>query len=409
MRFILFVARRYFFSRNFGNAINIITLVAVLGIGVCTAALILVLSVFNGLTNFIEDLFSAMDPDIKVVATIGQYMTEDESMVNRLLEVDGVVAVTRTIEGKVVLDYVDNQAIAVLKGVEQDFNNVNQIDTFVYEGNYDFAERNNIPQAIFGNGVAAKLKANILNEVEPVRVLYIPQESNLTNPNAIKTDFLFPSGFFSVQLEYDEKYVISDFETVRDILDSRDKLSAYEIRLENIDDAEKVREEISSLLGEDYKVLTWFEQHSTLYRVMRNEKYISYLILVLMLSIAAVNIVGSLSMIVIEKVHDIAVLKSFGASDRLISKIFQVEGILVGGAGALFGVIIATTLGLLQQYYGLVKLEGGDSFRVKAFPIALEWGDYVLVILTVTILSYLAGIYPSRVASRTKVVDGLRR
>ncbi|MEM6342279.1 MAG: ABC transporter permease [Bacteroidota bacterium] len=409
MRFILFVARRYFFSRNFGNAINIITLVAVLGIGVCTAALILVLSVFNGLTNFIEDLFSAMDPDIKVVASIGQYMTEDKAMVERLLAVDGVVAVTRTIEGKVVLDYVDNQAIAVLKGVEPDFNNVNQIDTFVYEGNYDFAERNNIPQAIFGNGVAAKLKANILNEVEPVRVLYIPQDSKLTNPNAIKTDFLFPSGFFSVQLEYDEKYVISDFETVRDILDAQNKLSAYEIRLENIDDAEKAREQIKLLLGEDYKVMTWFEQHSTLYRVMRNEKYISYLILVLMLSIAAVNIVGSLSMIVIEKVHDISVLKSFGASNALISKIFQVEGILVGGAGAMLGVIIATTLGLLQQFYGLVKLEGGDSFRVKAFPIALELGDYILVILTVTILSYLAGIYPSRVASRTKVVDGLRR
>ncbi|MEL6652548.1 MAG: ABC transporter permease [Bacteroidota bacterium] len=309
MRFTLFVARRYFFSRNFNNAINIITLVAVLGIGVCTAALILVLSVFNGLTNFIEDLFSAMDPDIKVVAAVGQYLEEDEALYQQLSQVDGVVAVTRTIEGKVVLDYVDNQAIAVLKGVEEDFNNVNRIDTFVYEGDYDFAERNNIPQAIFGNGVAAKLKANILNEVEPVRVLYIPQESSLTNPNAIKTDFIFPSGFFSVQLEYDEKYVISDFGTVRDILDANNKISAYELRLENIDDAEQVRKELSLLLGEKYKVLTWYEQHSTLYRVMSNEKYISYLILVLMLSIAAVNIVGSLSMIVIEKVHDIAVLK----------------------------------------------------------------------------------------------------
>ncbi|MEL6592827.1 MAG: FtsX-like permease family protein, partial [Bacteroidota bacterium] len=185
--------------------------------------------------------------------------------------------------------------------------------------------------------------------------------------------------------------------------------SAYELRLENIDDAEQVRKELSLLLGEKYKVLTWYEQHSTLYRVMSNEKYISYLILVLMLSIAAVNIVGSLSMIVIEKVHDIAVLKSFGATDKIIRRIFLMEGILVGGAGALLGVLFATTLGILQQTYALVKLEGGESFRVKAFPIALEMGDYVLVILTVTILSFLAGIYPSRVASRTKVVDGLRR
>jgi lipoprotein-releasing system permease protein len=409
MRLPLFIARRYFFSRKFGNVINIITLVAVLGIGVCTAALILVLSVFNGLTDFIEDLFSAMDPDIKIVPAKGQYMDYDSLVVQQLREHPDIAALTRTVEGKIVLEYVDNQAYGTLKGVEEDFVEVNRIDTFVYEGNYDFSARNSIPQAVFGSVVAAKLKANILNEIQPVKVYYIPQESNLSNPSAIKNDFLFPSGFFSVQLEYDEKYIISSLESVQEVLELGQRLSAYEIRLHDIDRAEAIKPQLQALLGPEYEVLTWYEQHQTLYRVMKNEKYISFLILVLMLTVAAINIVGSLSMIVIEKTRDISVLKSFGAEKRLIRQIFLTEGMLVGGAGAFFGVVIALTLGLLQEYYGLLTLEGGESFRVKAFPITLQLNDFLLVIATVILLSILAALYPARQASQVMVVEGLRK
>ncbi len=409
MRFSLYIARRYFFSRKFDNVINIITLVAVLGIAICTAALILVLSVFNGLTDFIEDLFSAMDPDIKVVAGKGQYMDYDSLLYHRLREHPDVVAITRSVEGKIVMEYVDNQAYGTLKGVEPDFPTVNQIDTFVYEGKYDFSLRNKIPQAVFGSVIASKLKANILNEIQPVKVYYIPQESNLANPSAIRSDYLFPSGFFSVQLEYDEKYILSAYETVQEILELGDKLSAYEIRLRDIEKAGEVKESLEAIVGPDYEVLTWYEQHQTLYRVMKNEKYISFLILVLMLAVTAINIVGSLSMIVIEKTRDISVLKSFGTGKSLIRRIFLLEGILVGGIGGLLGVLIALTLGLLQKSYGLLTLEGGESFRVKAFPITLQFNDFALVIATVMLLSALASLYPAFQASKVSIVEGLRK
>jgi ABC-type lipoprotein release transport system permease subunit len=162
-------------------------------------------------------------------------------------------------------------------------------------------------------------------------------------------------------------------------------------------------------LGEGYEVLTWYEQHATLYRVMKNEKYISYLILVLMLAIAAINIVGGLSMIVLEKTRDIAVLKSFGATEGMVRQIFQYTGLLVGGLGGGLGVVLALLIGLGQKYFGFVKLNGGESFRVKAFPIALQWGDFALVFITVMVLAALASLYPARQAARIGVVEGLRQ
>ncbi|MEZ4829436.1 MAG: FtsX-like permease family protein [Bacteroidia bacterium] len=406
MNLPFYIARRYLFSRKSSNAINIITWVSMAGIGVGTAALILVLSVFNGLTTFIEGLFAAMDPDIKVVAARGQVFEHSDDIYKNLAEHPEVVAITRTIEGRVWLEFVDNQTYGTIKGVEEDFLSVNRVDTFVYAGEYNFKPRSGVPQAVLGSVIAANLSADLNNDFRPISVSYIPRDASISNP--INTEFIFPSGYFSVQKEYDEKYILTDFYVVRDLFELKNEISAYELRLTNPDRAGSVKKQIEAIVGPEFEVLTWYEQHQTLYKVMRNEKYVSYLILVLMLSIAAVNIVGSLSMIVLEKTRDIAVLKSFGANSMIIRRIFLADGLLVGAVGGVFGVVVALLTGLAQKYFGFIQLNGGESFRVKAFPIELQASDFLLVAVTVVILSVLASVYPSLQASRVKVVKGLR-
>ncbi|MDX2284913.1 MAG: FtsX-like permease family protein [Bacteroidia bacterium] len=410
MNLTLLIARRYLLMKKSVAAINVITWVSIGGIGVGTAALILVLSVFNGLTRFIENLFAAIDPDIKIVASAGQHFEHSDSLLLVIRSHPDVSAVTRTLEGRVWAQYVDKQAIATLKGVESDFTSVNPLDTFVYEGNFTFGYKNGIPQALFGSIVAARLSADIADETRPISLSYVPQDASLNNPEeAVNTGYVLPSGYFSVQKEYDEKFIIADFNVVRDLFEAGGRISAYEVRLNNLRDADGVQEALQAQLGPDFEVLTWYEQHRTLYRVMKNEKYISYLILALMLAIAAVNIVGSLSIIVLEKTRDIAVLKSLGATSGQIRRIFLQSGLLVGGIGGAIGVVIALTAALMQQAFGLVQLQGGESFRVKAFPIELEWADFVLVFATVMLMAAIASVYPAREASRIGVVRGLRQ
>ncbi|MEM7656441.1 MAG: ABC transporter permease [Bacteroidota bacterium] len=415
MRLLLSIARRYLFAKKSRNAINLITWVCMLGIGFGTMAIILVLSVFNGLTGFIEGLFAGMDPDIKVVAERGQTFEFSQETYDQLLAHPDVEAITTTLEGRVWLEYADNQSSGLLKGVEPNFLAVNQLDSFIIGGNYTFAARNGTYQAVMGVEVAHRLNADLVNdsrplsEVAPIGISYIPQNASASNPQAfLNTRYVYPAGVFSIQKEYDESLILSDIEMVRKLFDLENEISAYELRLTDLGRATNVRDDLQEILGEDFRVLTWFEQHQTLYRVMKNEKYISYLILVLMLAIAAVNIVGSLHMIVMEKTRDIAVLKSMGATDSMIRRIFQLTGMLVGGIGGIMGVLLALIVGLIQQFYGVVKLTGGESFRVKAFPIGLQWDDFALVFLTVMLLAVVASYFPSRQASRVKVVEGIR-
>lgn len=387
------------------------------GIAVGTAALIIVLSVFNGLTHFIEGLFAALDPDLKVVAARGQVIEYQEDVYQLIQQADGVMAVTRTIEGKIGLEYVDKQAFCVIKGVESNFTEINPLDDinpedslpYVYQGAYTFAPRNGRSQILLGSGVASRLHANYNDDVQPINLLFIPPDETVLGAPTVKIEPVFPSGYFSIQKEYDEKYVIADFDFVKELFGYENQITAYEIKLADIDMAAQVKEELQAKLGDAYEVQTWFEQHRTLYSVMRNEKYISYLILTLMLALAAVNIVGSLSMIVLEKTRDIAVLKSMGATARTIRRVFLTEGLLVGGFGVLAGMTVAYAFGLLQIRYGLIQLQGGDSFRVKAFPIAMQFDDFLLIFLTVMGLSILASFYPAYKASQVEVVEGLRR
>jgi lipoprotein-releasing system permease protein len=383
------------------------------GIMVGTAALVIVLSVFNGLSSLLEGLFAAIDPDLKIIAAEGKNFIEDEDLIAKLKGHPDVAVLTRTIEDRVVMQYFDKQVVATIKGVEDNFSEANEIDSeeYVWEGDYTFEKRNGVAQGVFGQGVAAQLSLNINDHVNPIQIKVLNDKARgiLDLSNAIIYESIFPAGLFSIQKEYDDRFVLVSLDFARELFEYEDRVSSYEIAIPDLDRVDEVKASLQEMLGDEYEVITWYEQHESLYRVMRNEKYIGYLILTLLLAIAAINIVGSLSMIVLEKTRDIAVLKSMGATTKLIRQIFLMEGVLVGGIGVSIGMVIAYGFGILQQQYGLLTLSGGENFRINAFPLEMRFNDFLLIFLTVTGLSLLAAIYPSFKASQVEVVEGLRK
>lgn len=408
----VYVADRYLFSRSNRNAINIITFISVLGITYVTAALVLVLSIFNGFQVLIEDMYTAFDPDIKVVAARGKGFAASDSLVQAIKAVPGVAYVTPVVQDKAMLTYFDKQRMVEVRGVPQDYLRINRLDTLVYEGDYAFQTENGFPMIVLGGSVAYFVNARLSDRLHPMK-LWAASDARelLRNPeSAIRTRDVFTAGYFKVQMEYDTRYVIADIALARDLLDMKGRVTSYDIVLDDFDQATRVSAALQEKLGDQYQVQTWYAQHEALFNVMKNEKLVAYLILTLMLLIAAVNIIGGLSMIIVEKTRDIAILKSMGARKGAIRKIFLVESLLVGGIGGSAGMMVAFIVGYIQEHYGLVRINGGESFQeVEFFPLKMWAGDFVLIFLTVFALSVLAGLYPSAKAAGTNIVKSLRK
>ena len=409
MNLPIFVARRYLFAKKKRNVINLINWVALGGIAIGTAAILLVLSTLNGLSNFITDMYSAMDPDLKIVAKTGRLISQDPEVFLQIESFPNVALISQTVEGKILLKYQEKQSFGILKGVDSTFTQINPVDEHIYEGAYDFSPEDGYQRAVFAIGFPYYLGINLFDKIDPVELIYLPKKkrgllgSTLTSLRKVS---VFPSGFFSVQpKEYDEKYIISKLDFAQDFFSYDKQITAYEIKLNDPKAVEETKQQLQKILPDNLEVLSWYDQHKSLYRVMRNEKFISYLILTLVIAIAAINIVGSLSMIVLEKTRDISVLKSMGATSSLIRRIFLWEGVLIGGIGVALGVSLALILAVAQQKFSLIYLEGSDL----PFPISLQLNDFLLICSTVFILCGLASIYPSYHAGKLEVIDGLKR
>ena len=407
-----YISRRYLFSRKNKNVINLITGIAMGGIAVGTAALILVLSVFNGLNQFIEDIYAAMDPDLKIVAAEGKYLAADTSIHQLLLHHEDIAVLSRTIEGKIGLKYREIQTFGMLKGVEKSFPALNDIGESMVSGSFNLTNELGLPTAILGYMVSYRLHAPGEDQQEPIELLSISSDRRRLTGNifsSAKVEPVFPAGVFSIQKEYDEQLVLADFSFSQEFLELEGKLSSYEIGLKEPDKDYTVKKKLEKILPPELLVQTWEEQHPSLYRVMRSEKFISYLILTLMIALAAINILGSLSMIILEKTQDIGVLRSMGATKQQIRQIFLYEGFLVGGIGVAAGMLVGFILGLLQQEYGLVKLSNGASFRVQAYPLQMHTSDFLLIFVTVMVFTVLAAIYPARKAATFEIVESLSK
>jgi lipoprotein-releasing system permease protein len=392
----LYIAKRYLFAKKSRNAINIISAVSVAGVAVGTMALIIILSVFNGLETMVSAIFNTFDPDIKITAVEGKTFIPDTARLKLLSNVDGLSCYSLSIEENALLKYGDRQFIATIKGVDDNYAMVTNIDSSMWEG--DFILRNDKGRtfAIPGLGVAQYLGIRI-NFITPLNII-VPRNTgsiSINAENSLKNRYIFPSGIFEVEKEYDSKYVYIPIEIARELTETENGVTSVEIRFTEQADPRIVQNTVTKIFGKGFLVQNRYEQQELFYKVMRSERLAIFFILTLILIIASFNIIGSLTMLIIEKERDIEILKSLGADNNLIRKIFIFEGWLISIIGAIAGIILGFVICWLQQTYGLVKLQS-NSLIMDAYPVVMKIKDFIIVPGTVLLIGYWAAWYPVR-------------
>lgn len=401
MNLSFYIAKRYLLGRKSQNAINIISGISVLGVATGTMALVIVLSVFNGFDQVVKSLFSSFDPDIKISAVEGKTFIPDDSVTNAITALPGVIAVSEVLEENVLLLYGDKQHIATIKGVDESFEAVSGIDSMIYDGEMKLKDRNR-PYAVVGQGVAYSLRIG-LNFVDPLFVYTIDRKAkiNMSQPEeSIRRDFIYPSGIFSIEQDFDSRYIIVPIEFTRELLSYENSVSFLEVKLDQQFPADKVQEGIIAILGEGYQVKNRQQQNELFYRVMKSEKWAIFLILTFILIIASFNIIGSLSMLIIDKKNDIVTLRNMGSPNKLIERIFLVEGWLISVIGSVIGMTLGTTISWIQQRFGVIKLTGSGTFVIDAYPVQIELVDIFLIWITVLFIGWIAARYPVKQISR---------
>lgn len=391
------IAWRYLFSKKSTNVINVITGVTMLGMGVGTMALILVLSVFNGFEGLVVSLYSEFNPDLRIESAKLKTFDADADFLKKIQQIEGVESYSITLEEKGILKNKDNEFIATIKGVDDQFEAVSQLEKNIVRGRYLKPESKEI---VVGAGIQSVLRISVEDPLARL-IVYLPKRGKTSglslNPaSAFNRKEIKPVGTFSIQQSFDNEYVLVPIDFLRDLLDYKKAATYVELKLKEGVGADDVKVSIQAMLGSDYEVKTRYEQNELLYKIMQTEKLAVFAILAFILLIAAFNIIGSLSMLVLEKRKDISILKVLGADAGWIRKLFLLEGFLsavIGsGAGMLLGLIIC----LLQIKFGLVKLQGSGSFVVNAYPVDLQMMDFVTVGVLVCCISLVAAYLPAR-------------
>lgn len=397
-------ATRYFWAKKSTNAINIIAWISVCAIAVGTAALFIILSVFNGFSELVASLYSSFYPSIKIVPAQGKQLYLDTAMLQRIRAVPGIVYYSEVVEEKAVLSYNNEPTIAILKGVDSNYTRVSGVKNKIIRGKYETMSQG-IPEGVFGYDLEGAMGIDVTRSDIPVTV-YLPRpgaDATTLPEQALSSDVLFPVGAFNIQQDFNTQYVITDIGFLRRLLSMKDgQMSALEVAIApNVSD-KSIQSSLQSLLGSKFVVQTRFDQNQSLFAIMQTEKWFVYIILSFVLVIAAFNMVGSLSMLVIEKQKDVTILKAMGAHESLIRRIFLAEGLLIAGFGAVGGFVLGFTICWLQQHFGIIKL-GGTSFLVDAFPVSMHLADFLLITITILAIGVGAGWYPARTAARQAI------
>lgn len=394
-------AWRYFRAKKSTNAINIIAWVCIVAMVVGTASLILVLSVFNGFEGLVKSLYASFYPDLKIVPSSGKTLTLNKEQIQKLKGQEGIANFSLVVEEKAIIQNGSNQSIVQLKGVDANYENTTSVNKHIYSGKYNIGN-NKKPLLVLGVGIESALGVLAGYDVDPLTI-YIPRKgeseqfSELEN---ISSDTIHTAGSFMIQQDFDNKFAITDLGFLKNAMNLKDdEYSGVEVSLKNPKAADDIGESLSSIFGRDYKVLNRYQQNQSLYAIMNLEKWIFYAVLSIILVVAAFNMVGALTMLVLEKQKDISVLSALGAGKNLILKIFLSEGFLLAAIGGLLGMAIALILVLLQMQFHLVPLVGG-SFLINYFPVELRIADFLLVALTVLLVAFAASWFPAIKASR---------
>ena len=392
-------AWRYFKAKKSTNAINVIAWVSIIAIMGITCAFIVVLSVFNGFEGLVKSLYSSFYPDIKISAQTGKTIFVTPQQLQKLTAINGVKAFSLVAEEKTLLVNGDVQVIVDIKGVDSSYESVTGVAQKLIRGNFQTGSVDE-PALVLGNGVENAVGVESDRYLYPLTVYSFKRGMNVSDPSqSLAASNIITSGTFFIQQDIDNKYAITNLDFMKMMMGLKpDEYSAVEVALHTGIDAEDAQKEIQQLLGNSYRVDTKYGQNQSLYSVMSLERWAIYGILTLMLIVAAFTMIGSLTMLVLEKQKDIQVLKSMGANNMLVQKIFLSEGLLLGGIGTITGLLAGIVFCWAQVKFKLIAIQGG-TFLIDYYPVRLVATDFVLVIVTVFLVAFLASWFPSRKAA----------
>jgi lipoprotein-releasing system permease protein len=393
-------AWRYFKAKKTTNAINVIAWISIVAIIIGTAALILVLSVFNGFEDLVKSLYSSFYPDLKISPLSGKQINLTQQQLNKLRAVKGVRSVSLIAEEKALLQNGEYQSIIYLKGVDENYTSVTTVADHIIKGSFNTGGTEN-PRLVLGAGIENAVGVQTDRNLSPL-IVYLPKktEVNLSNPlQSISADTINTAGTFVIQQDFDNKYAITNLGFVKKMLGMpADAYSAAEISIKQEADEKEIKQLIAGMLNPNYLVETRYEQNNIIYSIMQVEKWVIYAVLSLILVVAAFNMVGALTMLVLEKKQDISVLHALGGSQTFIQRIFLSEGLLLAIIGGGTGMLIALILALVQINFKIIPLQGG-SFLIDYFPVKLSLPDFLLVGFTVITIAALASWIPARKAA----------
>lgn len=390
MKFAFYIARRYLFAKKSQNIINIISIISVVGVATGVMALVVVLSVYNGFDTLVRGMLSTFDADLKVTLVEGKTFSDTLPPIEQLRENPSIAVFSEVLEENAIFKYNRRQHVGTIKGVSRNYAEQTGIDTMIVDGEFQLW-RGSQPLAIVGRGVAYFLEANLAH-FDPIGV-YMPRRGKLpafSTASVLTSKLIMPSGIFAVEQEFDSQYIIAPIEFVRDLLSYKTEVTAIELNLKPQVNAQKVQKEIEEQLGENFKVQNKFQQNESLYRTLQSEKLVIVLILVLILVIASFNMVGMLSMLIIDKRKDVETLRSLGAGNRLIKRVFLAEGLLVSIGGTVIGALAGLLICWLQIEFKLVKLHGMGGFIVDAYPVDIQFLDIFAILVLVLGIGFLA-------------------
>ena len=391
-----FLAWRYLFSKKEHNIINVISGISMIGIMVSTAALVVVLSVFNGMSDIIGGWFNALHADYEITLREGKSLPTDSFPFQSLKQLPEVKSVNEIVCDMALANYEERQELIYLKGVPAGYFRAHHFEQMVIDGDTTLYKMEQ-PCAVMGSGVAGKLEVNLLSY--ELMKLYYPKRTkkNFANPaDAFNTQYLMPSGVLSTNTNYDENYIFCPIEFVRELMNYNGEVTSVEVQLREDAKSSRVRSKIAEIVGDKFIIKDQQEQEDSLYKTMKSEKFMIYLILAFILILAAFNIIGALGMLILEKKTDTAVLFSMGASKSLIQRVFVYEGIMVSALGGLAGTLLGALICLLQQTFHIVKLGGGGAhYIIPYYPVQIEFVDLLVVMATILIISLLTSLIPA--------------
>ncbi len=408
MSFPFFIARRYLVSKRKTNFINIIAILAIGGIAFSTAALIIVLSIFNGLEDLLQSLNNSFDPEIKIEAREGKSFESSPELIAKIESVGGVEVVTEVIEDYAYLRYRDENAVVTIKGVSDSFLDQNRIPAEnIVEGELKLTD-GPINYAMVGRGIQYSLSIAPNDPLYPLQVFYIRNvgSAGLDPSRLYARQNIVPGGVFSIVQNFDENYVIVPLRFAQSLTEYDNKRTSLEVKTTANADVFQVERAIQQAIGDTFNVLNHEEQHEDLYKLLKMEKLVTFLSLTLLLIIGSINIFFSLMMLVLDKKKDIAMLKAMGASDRQVRNIFLAEGVLIAFSGAILGLTLGIVFYFLQERYGLISM-GMETSITQGYPIKVQVVDFVVTLLVITIITIAISFKPAKMASRIAATPNL--